>query len=764
MEGPPPNDQAKKNTWRILIIDDDEDDTIITRNILSKSKGDHWFIDWAPSYEQGREKLFSGHYQAVLLDYQLGKHTGLDLIREAVHQNYPAPLILHTGVGSDELEQEAMQAGAALYLTKNEANPVLLARIIRYAIHVAQREQAQHDSEVQFVTARKLAERAQHESEARYRRLVEHANEGIWTIDAHGFTDTINRRGAEILGYQVEEVLGQPALSFWLAEDVPAAHQRLERSKQGVGEIFETRMRHKDGHEVWIRSSTTPIYGEGSQYLGAQSMFIDISDQREAEKKLNETLEQLAWLARFPEENPNPVVRAAAGGLVLYRNLTAARAPGWLCQVGQPLPVPLQALVTQAMRQQQELQRDIELGERYYSISIMPFPAENYANLYGRDITSRKQVEAALQQSEARFRQLADALPQLVWTAQADGTVDYYNERVHEYKGIQQQDNGSWDWSLVLHPDDTQLTQDSWARAVETGEIYRVEHRIQISDSSFRWHLSRGIPVRDEHGQVIRWFGSATDIHELKQSETILTQYSEMLKHSNQELEQFALVASHDLQEPLRKIKLFGSRIQEKLRGKMDAETEDHFARMLGATQRMNAMIDDLLELSRISTQGRPFTPVDLSQVADEVVSDLETQISRVQGRVLIEQLPVIDGDPTQMHQVLQNLIANALKFQKPDTPIEVKVSSVTFQAESDRRTMVSILVNDNGIGFKEQYFEQILQPFQRLHGRSEYEGNGMGLSIVKKIIDRHQGEFTAHSQPGQGSTFVVTLPKNQNH
>jgi signal transduction histidine kinase len=191
----------------------------------------------------------------------------------------------------------------------------------------------------------------------------------------------------------------------------------------------------------------------------------------------------------------------------------------------------------------------------------------------------------------------------------------------------------------------------------------------------------------------------------------------------------------------------------------LDGETQDNFDRMVNASERMQAMITDLLELSMVNTQGRPFVQVDLSQVAAEVVSDLEPRLTRTGGQVVVEALPSIEADPIQIYQVLQNLIGNALKFHKPDIPPIIKVSGSVTRSQSGKGESVSIQVQDNGIGFDEQQFETILQPFRRLHGRSKYEGNGIGLAIVKKIIERHHGEISAHSAPGEGSTFIITLP-----
>jgi light-regulated signal transduction histidine kinase (bacteriophytochrome) len=160
-----------------------------------------------------------------------------------------------------------------------------------------------------------------------------------------------------------------------------------------------------------------------------------------------------------------------------------------------------------------------------------------------------------------------------------------------------------------------------------------------------------------------------------------------------------------------------------------------------------------------VNTKGRPFVPIDLSKVAAEVVSDLEPRILHTGGQVVVEALPCVEADPVQIHQVLQNLIGNGLKFHKADTPPIVKVSSTIAKSRIGKGEVVSIQVEDNGIGFEEQQFEKILQPFQRLYGRSKYEGIGMGLAIVNKIIERHHGEISAHSTPGEGSTFIITLP-----
>jgi signal transduction histidine kinase len=180
---------------------------------------------------------------------------------------------------------------------------------------------------------------------------------------------------------------------------------------------------------------------------------------------------------------------------------------------------------------------------------------------------------------------------------------------------------------------------------------------------------------------------------------------------------------------------------------------------MLSAAERMQAMIDDLLQLSRVNRQGQPFVPIDLSEAAAEVVSDLEPRILSTGGQVVVEALPWVEADPIQIHLVLQNLIGNGLKFHKPDTPPIVKVSGTVIQSETGKGEVAAIQVEDNGIGFEEEQLEKILQPFQRLHSRSDYEGTGMGLAIVKKILERHHGEISARSTPGAGSTFLITLP-----
>ena len=248
----------------------------------------------------------------------------------------------------------------------------------------------------------------------------------------------------------------------------------------------------------------------------------------------------------------------------------------------------------------------------------------------------------------------------------------------------------------------------------------------------------------------------ARDIRERKRAEEELHEFARKLQQSNRELEDFAYVASHDLQEPLRKIQAFGDRLRGRYAEALSAEGLDYVDRMQRAANRMQALINDLLTFSRVTTKGQPFVPVDLATVAREVVHDLDTRIHDTGGEVVVGALPMIDADPMQMRQMLQNLVGNALKFHRPDVPPRVEVG-----ASVDDGT-AQIRVVDNGIGFEERYADRIFTMFERLHSRGSYEGTGIGLAICRKIAQRHGGDITASSRPGEGSVFLVTLPLRQ--
>lgn len=258
------------------------------------------------------------------------------------------------------------------------------------------------------------------------------------------------------------------------------------------------------------------------------------------------------------------------------------------------------------------------------------------------------------------------------------------------------------------------------------------------------------------------------DISERKAVEEKMREFSAKLERSNRELQDFAYVASHDLQEPLRKVAVFADRLKAKYAEGLGTEGLDYLGRMQNAALRMQALINDLLSFSRVTSKSQPFEAVDLNKVAREVVGDLETRIEQVGACIEVGALPIIEADPLHMRQLLQNLIGNALKFNRPEEKPIVRVTARLFTEEVNTpsylgdRQMMELSVSDNGIGFDEKYLDRIFQVFQRLHSRSAYEGTGMGLAITRKIVEHHGGRITARSKAGEGSTFLVSLPLQQ--
>jgi len=241
--------------------------------------------------------------------------------------------------------------------------------------------------------------------------------------------------------------------------------------------------------------------------------------------------------------------------------------------------------------------------------------------------------------------------------------------------------------------------------------------------------------------------------HRLESANAELERRAAELGRSNDELEQFASIASHDLQEPLRKVRTFTTQLTATEQERLSEQGRDYLARTNAAAARMQTLIEDLLKFSRVTLHGRPFVPADLLQVVHEVLDDLSLQLEQSGAVVHVAELPTINCDPVQMRQLFQNLISNAIKFRRPDTDPEISIDAGVADG------IMTLTVSDNGIGFEPQYGGRIFRVFERLHGRGEYPGTGIGLALCRKIVDRHGGTITAESTPGRGATFTVELP-----
>jgi signal transduction histidine kinase len=274
----------------------------------------------------------------------------------------------------------------------------------------------------------------------------------------------------------------------------------------------------------------------------------------------------------------------------------------------------------------------------------------------------------------------------------------------------------------------------------------------------------RIIAVMNEPMQDGGTIATYQDITEVEENAETMLQYTQKLEHSNRELIDFAYVASHDLQEPLRKIEAFGDRLAKKYAEILPEDGKMFVDRMQNAASRMRRLINDLLSYSRVTTNAKPFELVSLNNVLSEVLSDLQIRIEENNAKVETTDLPTIEGDPTQLRQLLQNLVGNALKFRKADVNPIVKVSATRVENKANKsfEPLLILTIEDNGIGFDNQYKDQIFTIFQRLHSRNEYEGTGIGLATCRKIVERHGGKINATGEPGQGSKFTITFPLQQ--
>jgi PAS domain S-box-containing protein len=378
---------------------------------------------------------------------------------------------------------------------------------------------------------------------------------------------------------------------------------------------------------------------------------------------------------------------------------------------------------------------------------------------------------AELEQERDLLRTVIDNLPDKIYAKDKEGRFVLNNPTHAKSLGLNSPEEmrGKTDFDFFPQELAAQFYLDE-QRTIETGEpvINQEQYKNNPRDpgSPKRWSISSKVLWRDHQGKILGTVGVTRDIHEMKMAQEALHKSEEKLRlvaaqleRSNRELVDFAYVASHDLQEPLRKITVFGERLKEH-NANLAPESVDCLNRMQKAAGRMQVLINDLLTFSRVTTKAQPFSGVNLAETVGGVLEDLEGRIEQVKGRVEVGALPVIDAEPLQMRQLLQNLIGNALKFRRPEVPPVVKVEAeVIPDPDSPEKKLCRLTVNDNGIGFDEKYLDRIFDAFQRLHTRNEYEGTGMGLAIVRKIVLYHGGDITAKSKPGEGSTFILTLP-----
>ena len=630
------------------------------------------------------------------------------------------------------------------------------------------------------ITAQKHAEAALRESEERYRRTFELAGSGLAHVGLDGRFLRVNRQLCEMLGYSEGELVGKHVKELSHPEDRDTVDAPRDQLVQGAVDSIRVEKRYvrKDGATMWASVAIAFERDANGQPLYAISVLDDITTRKHIDAALRES-----------EERYRRTFELAGSGVAhIGLDRKFIRVNRRLCEIlGYPeheligmtgrqisFPDDLDKINSQRPRlyagevdhvyvEKRYIRKDRRVVWVAFSMTVERDDGGKplYEIAIFDDITERKNAETALAESEDRFRKLTQLSSDWYWEQDDQFGLTFMSRRMSEKTGLDPSayiGRKRWDQPAL------NLTEDDWARhrgTLERHEPFRdFEMQRPNVGGGTRWISVSGEPVFDSTGRFKGYRGVGSDItarkqaeEELRRAHDELARKAEELQRSNAELEQFAYVASHDLQEPLRMVssytQLLGRRYGDKLQG--DAQEFMHY--VVDGAARMKQLIEDLLAYSRVGTKGKEFKPAAIEAALKKAITNLRTAIEETGASVTWDPLPTESVDEVQLAQLFQNLIGNALKFRGAGVP-RVRVCA------AEKPDHWQITIADNGIGIEPQYFERIFMLFQRLHTMGEYPGTGIGLAICKKVVERHGGIIWVASTPGEGSQFHFTLPK----
>jgi PAS domain S-box-containing protein len=618
-------------------------------------------------------------------------------------------------------------------------------------------------------------------AEEKFRGLLESAPDAMVIADSLGRIVLVNAETERLFGYRREELIGE-AVEILVPERFRGRHPQHREGytahprTRSMGEGLDLHGLRKDNTEFPVEISLSPI--ETSEGTLISSAIRDVTGRKRAEKAL------LASELKFRgilESAPDAMVIADAQGRIVLVNAETERRFGYQRDelVGQTVEI----LVPERFRARHPEHRQgytahprprsmgegLELyglrkdnTEFPVEISLSPIETPDGALISTaiRDVTARKKAANALRSSEERLRIAVEAAGMGVWSWDVQRDEVSWSEKCQALFGLPAPEGKLTSGAVirVIHPDDWTRLDQSIKDTLEREAPYDVEYRVIWPDSSVHWIASKGRARRDPAGAAVAMQGIVMDITERKDAQEALKHREELerraadLKRSNEDLQQFAYIAAHDLQEPLRMVASYTQLLARRYKGRLDADAEEFIAFAVDGAHRMQQLIRDLLVYCRVETRGKELCETSSKSALEHALLNLQVAIQECGGTVTQDPLPNVIADGAQITQLFQNLVGNALKYHGTEPP------RVHVSARKNGGGEWIFSIRDNGIGIDPQYFEKIFVMFQRLHGREEFSGTGIGLTVCKKIAERHGGRIWVESEPGRGSTFYFSL------
>ena len=619
------------------------------------------------------------------------------------------------------------------------------------------------------ITERKKATKKLKESEEKYRELVENANSIIIRLDRKGNILFFNEFAETFFGFREEEVKGKNIMGTIVPKaesygrDLQELMSKIIKDPESYSYV-ENENITKDGKKVWVSWTNKGIFNKKGELQGILSIGTDVTERKKAQKNL----EDQAELLNLTHE---AIIVREITGKILFWNDGAVEMYGWdkdeatgkithkLLQTVFPQPLnEIIKHITDTNQWNGELIHKTRDGSQIVVSSMWTLKRDEYGNPFSileinSNITNRKKAEEKLKRSETILQEATklSKVGAYEWDVKNDKFI--FSREWRRIHGVKEKYLSSEELMNISHPEDIPKVKKALDNALRDTKPYDIEHRIinQVN-GEVRYIHAMGTVLKDENGNPIKMYGVADDITESKLAEIERENLIKDLRRSNEELRQFAYITSHDLQEPLRTMSSYAGLLKYRYESQLDQDADDFIEFMVSGAARMKSMIQGLLDYSRVGTRGEELKNFNSEEAVNYALSDLTSFIKENNAEITCDKLPVIYADKDQIAQVFQNLIGNAIKFRREDETPKIHIS-----ARKDDEYVFS--VSDNSIGMEAEYTDKIFEIFKRLHAIGEYEGAGIGLAIVKRIIDRHGGRVWVKSALDVGSTFYFTIP-----